>query len=225
MLLNGLDCDTATQQPATHFWIPTHNWSHWFLIGLSSSWPISQLLWPTPSLRPLRQLSAMMRSFSQPWIATKSTQKCQSELWPSTSVLLVPLYRIDSMVLYLVLRRWTHNINWVLLRLKYWQNMLLQCRSSTFLSLLKISEMKPCVPGTPKTSLLRPEARWFELTGIMRYFWEITLRWPTRWERGWIKTGQLVLVMLSLLHGMTMYIIKLENVVTDWSAFIKAYDS
>ena len=64
-----------------------------------------------------------------------------------------------------------------------------------------------------------------EMIGVNWYFWEITLRWPIRWERGWIETGQLVLVMLSLLHGMMMYIINFENVVTDWSVFIKAHDS
>ena len=225
VLLNCLDCDAATQEPATHFQIPMCNRSCWYLISLASSWPISQLLWPAPSLRPLRWLSAMMRSSLQPWIATESTQKCQSELWPSALVLLVLLCRIESMVLYLVLRRWTHDVDWVLLRLRYWQNMLSQCRSSTFPSLLKISEMKPSISGTPKTSSLRLEMRWLELTGIMKYFWEITLRWPIRWERGWIETQQLVLVMLSLLHGMMMYIINFENVVTDWSAFIKAHDS
>ena len=172
VLLNCLDCDVATQQPATHFWIPTRNWSCWYLISLASSWPISQLLWPVPSLRPLRWLSAMMRSSLQPWIATESTQKCQSELWPSALVLLILLCRIESMVLYLMLRRWTHDIDWVLLRLGYWQNMLSQCRSSTFPSLLKISEMKAQRLWHSKNKLAEA---WDEMIGV-NWYNEVFLR-------------------------------------------------
>ena len=91
---------------------------------------ILQPSWPTTKLRHLRLLSAMTKYFWQPWIATDSTQKYQSEFWSNALMLLIQVFSIESMRLSLMLRTWTHKIGLALTCLLYWLNTLLKCKSS-----------------------------------------------------------------------------------------------
>ena len=89
--------------------------------------------------------------------AYRINSNSQSELLPNSLMFLIQLFKIRSMGLSLVLRRWVHDVDLALLRLGYWLTMLLKCKSFTFLSLLRTSDLKLNISGTQKTRWLRLE--------------------------------------------------------------------